>query len=244
MAGKLPNIKAKQNHIWEDVIDDEIRQIAGNYETRKGFRERPALLCIDNYNAVFGDRSEEVLEAMERFPSSCGLAAWEAIKPTKRLMAAARAASIPVIHTTRDDASQSGRSRLSSTKRIRRDSNPAWDHAFFSELVPEGDELIIRKTRASAFFGTSLIAHLTQMDVNQLIVCGNSTSGCIRASVIEGFMHGFNVAVVEECVFDRNWLSHKVNLFDMNSKYADVVFLDEALAYLKDNKQKGCRTQK
>lgn len=230
----MVNKKKKERHIWEDVIDDEIREIAGNYETRRGFRARPALLCIDNYNAVFGDYPEPVLEAMKRYPSSCGLAAWEAIKPTKRLMTAARKAGIPVIHTTRDDISQSGRSSLSSTKRIRRDSNPAWDHAFFRELVPDDGELVIRKTRASAFFGTSLIAHLTQMDVNQLVVCGNSTSGCVRASVIEGFMHGFNVAVVEECVFDRNWLSHKVNLFDMNSKYADVVFLDEALAYLEN----------
>ena len=222
----------KGTHTWEDVIDAEIRQIAGNYETRKGFRSRPALLCIDNYNAVFGDRPEPVLESMQRFPSSCGLAAWEALKPTKRLMEAARSAGIPVIHTTRDDLSQSGRSSLSSTKRVRHDSDPDWDHAFFPELVPADDELVIRKTRASAFFGTSLIAHLTQMDVNQLLVCGNSTSGCIRASVIEGFMHGFNVAVVEESVFDRNWLSHKVNLFDMNCKYADVVFLDDALGYL------------
>jgi len=225
--------KGKQNHTWEDVIDDEIRRIAGNYEARKGFRERPALLCIDNYNAVFGDRAEPVLKAMKRFPSTCGLAAWEALKPTKRLMAAARAAGIPVIHTTRDDSSHSGRSVVSATKRVRMDSDPAWDHAFFPELSPESGELVIRKTRASAFFGTSLIAHLIQMDVNQLLVCGNSTSGCVRASVIEGFMHGFNVAVVEECVFDRTWLSHKVNLFDMNCKYADVIFLREALAYLK-----------
>ncbi len=225
--------KGKRNHAWEDVVDDEIRQIAGDYETRKGFRDRPALLCIDNYNAVFGDRPEAVLKAMKRFPSSCGRAAWGAIKPTRRLMAAARASGIPIIHTTRDDLSKSGRSSLSSTKRIRRDSDPAWEHAFFPELLPASDELVIRKTRASAFFGTSLIAHLIQMDVNQLIVCGNSTSGCVRASVIEGFMHGFPVAVVEECVFDRNWLSHKVNLFDMNCKYADVVFLEEALAFLK-----------
>ena len=232
MKDKSPSSKGKRNHVWEDVIDDEIRQIAGNYETCKGFRSRPALLCIDNYNAVFGDRPEPVLASMQRFPSSCGLAAWEALKPTQRLMAAARSAGIPVIHTTRDDLSQSGRSSLSSTKRVRHDSDSAWDHAFFPELIPTGDELVIRKTRASAFFGTSLIAHLTQMDVNQLIVCGNSTSGCVRASVIEGFMHGFNVAVVEECVFDRNWLSHKVNLFDMNCKYADVVFLKEALAFL------------
>jgi maleamate amidohydrolase len=231
-----PVKKENRKHTWEDVIDDEIREIAGNYEARKGFRERPALLCIDNYNAVFGDRPEPVLQSMKRFPSSCGLAAWEALKPTKRLMAAARAAAISVIHTTRDDLSQSRRSTLSSTKRIRgrRDSDSAWDHVFFPELVPKDGELVIRKTRASAFFGTSLIAHLTQMDVNQLIVCGNSTSGCVRASVIEGFMYGFNVAVVEECVFDRNWLSHKVNLFDMNSKYADVIFLKDALTYLKN----------
>ncbi len=233
MKAKAPVRKGKAKHTWEDVIDDEIREIASNYEAAKGFRERPALLCIDNYNAVFGDRPEPVLEAMKRFPSSCGLAAWEALAPTKRLMAASRAAGIPVIHTTRDDLSQSGRSSLSSTKRVRRDSDPAWEHAFFAPLTPLADELVIRKTRASAFFGTSLIAHLVQMNVNQLLVCGNSTSGCVRASVIEGYMHGFNVAVVEECVFDRNWLSHKMNLFDMNSKYADVVFLKEALAYLK-----------
>lgn len=223
-----------KRHIWEDVIDDEIRRIAGNYESRRGFRSRPALLCIDNYNAVFGDRAEPVLESMKRFPSSCGLAAWEALGPTKRLMGAARAAGIPLIHTTRDPHSRSGRSSLSATKRRSARDESAGDYDLFSELAPKADELVIRKSRASAFFGTPLIAHLTELEVNQLIVCGNSTSGCVRASVVEGFMYGFQVAVVEECVFDRNWLSHKVNLFDMSCKYADVVFLDEALAYLAD----------
>jgi maleamate amidohydrolase len=233
LMDKMPGKARKGKHVWEDVIDNEIRRIAGNYETRAGFRERPALLCIDNYNAVFGDGPDPLLKAMKRFPSSCGPAAWDAVKPTKRLMAAARAAGIPVIHTTRDGLSSSARSRLSSTKRISRGSDSAGNHDFFPELTPADDELVIRKTRASAFFGTPLIAHLTQMEVNQLIVCGNSTSGCVRATTVDGFMHGFRVAVVEECVFDRNRLSHKVNLFDMNSKYADVVFLDEALAFLK-----------
>jgi nicotinamidase-related amidase len=91
---------------------------------------------------------------------------------------------------------------------------------------------VIRKTRASAFYGTPLAAHLVQMDVNTLVCVGNSTSGCVRASVLEGFMHGYSMVVVEECVFDRNWLSHKVNLFDMNCKYADVLFVDEVLDYL------------
>jgi nicotinamidase-related amidase len=197
-----------------------------------GQRGRPALLCIDNYNAVFGDRPEPVLEAMRRFPSSCGLAAWNALEPTQRVMAAARAAGIPVIHTTRDDATEAANSKTSSTKREVYGSDRDWNHAFFPPLAPQPGELVIRKTRASAFYGTALAAHLVQMDVNTLVCVGNSTSGCVRASVLEGYEHGYSMAVVEECVFDRNWLSHKVNLFDMNCKYADVLFVDEVLEYL------------
>jgi maleamate amidohydrolase len=221
-----------KRHAWEDVIDDEIRQIAGHYASRMGFRERPALLCIDNYNAVYGDRPEPVLESMKRFPSSCGQGAWDAVEPTRRLQAAARAAGIPVIHTTRDDATESARSRTTATKRAVEGSDRDWDHAFFAANAPEPGELVIRKPRASAFYATALSAHLTLLNVNQLIICGNSTSGCVRSTVIEGYMHGYGVAVVEDCVFDRNWLSHKVNLFDMNCKYADVVFLEEAVAFI------------
>jgi nicotinamidase-related amidase len=222
----------ERQHAWEDVIDDEIRQIASNYQERMGQRSRPALLCIDNYNAVFGDRPEPVLEAMRRFPSSCGLAAWQALEPTQRVMAAARAAGIPVIHTTADDATRARGSRTSATKRAVYGGDPAWNHAFFPALAPLPGELVIRKSRASAFYGTALAAHLVQLDVNTLICVGNSTSGCVRASVLEAFMRGYSVAVVEECVFDRNWLSHKVNLFDMHCKYADVLFLEEALEYI------------
>jgi maleamate amidohydrolase len=221
-----------RQHAWEDVIDDEIRQVASNYKGRMGQRGRPALLCIDNYNAVFGDRPEPVLEAMQRFPSSCGLAAWNALEPTQRVMAAARAAGIPVIHTTRDDATEAANSKTASTKREVYGGDRDWNHAFFPPLAPQPGELVIRKTRASAFYGTALAAHLVQMDVNTLVCVGNSTSGCVRASVLEGYEHGYSMVVVEECVFDRNWLSHKVNLFDMNCKYADVLFVDEVLEYL------------
>jgi nicotinamidase-related amidase len=226
-----------RQHAWEDVIDDEIRQVASNYKGRMGQRGRPALLCIDNYNAVFGDRPEPVLEAMQRFPSSCGLAAWNALEPTQRIMAAARTAGIPVIHTTRDDATEAASSKTTSTKRSVYGDDRDWNHALFPPLAPQPGELVIRKTRASAFYGTPLAAHLVQMDVNTLVCVGNSTSGCVRASVLEGYMHGYSMVVVEECVFDRNWLSHKVNLFDMNCKYADVLFLEEALEYLERVRQ-------
>lgn len=218
----------QRSHVWEDIIDDEIRQINKNYTERQGLRQRPALLCIDNYNAVFGDQAEPVLEAMKRFPSSCGLAAWNAIPPTQKLMAVARSAGIPVIHSTRDK-----QSRMHSTKRKRTaDRDPNWDYTHLSALAPEPDELVICKPRASVFHGTALSDHLVEMDVNTLIVCGNSTSGCVRASVNEAFMYGYRVGIVEECVFDRNWLSHKVNLFDMNAKYGDVMFLEEICDYI------------
>lgn len=221
-----------RRHAWDDLIDDDTRRIYAEYGARMGLRQHPALLCVDNYNAVFGDRPAPVLAAIDRFPSTCGEAAWAAIEPTMRLMGAAREAGIPVIHTTRDDITHAMTSPLRSTKRSRHGGDPAWDHAFFPRLAPAPGELVIRKTRASAFYGTPLDAHLVQMGVDTLIVCGNSTSGCVRATVLDGHMRGYAVAVVEECVFDRHPLIHGINLFDMNAKYADVMFIDEVLDYI------------
>src|SRR5205807_359447 len=78
-----------------------------------------------------------------------------------------------------------------------------------------------------SFFGTPLVAHLTQQGIDSLIVCGESTSGCVRASCVDGYSLGYHVSLVEECVFDRSPLSHKVNLFDLHHKYSDVMKLDE-----------------
>jgi nicotinamidase-related amidase len=173
-----------------------------------------------------------VLEAMKRFPSSCGLAAWNAIEPTQRLMAAARAAGIPVIHTKGMAQLPAAVQGTQTTKRNSASQDRAWEYHHFDQLAPLPGEIVIEKLRATAFYGTPINAYLTQLGVNSLIFCGNSTSGCVRASAVDGYNAGYSIAVVEECVFDRNWLSHKVNLFDLNSKYADVIFLDEALQYL------------
>jgi maleamate amidohydrolase len=221
-------------HAWEDVIDEEIRSIAGNYASRMGLRDKPALLCIDNYNAVFGDKPEPLQESMKRFPSSCGLAGWNAVEPTQKLMAAAREAGVPVMHTKGMAKPPEVLSSSSATKRSNMGQDMSWQFSHFDQLAPRADEIVIEKLRASAFYGTPLNAYLTQLGVNTLIFCGNSTSGCVRASAVDGYQAGYNVAVVEECVFDRNWLSHKVNLFDLNCKYADVMFLDEVLDYLSD----------
>ena len=88
------------------------------------------------------------------------------------------------------------------------------------------------KQRASVFFGTPLVAHLTQLGVQTLIICGESTSGCVRATAVDAYSHGYHVVLVEECCFDRSILSHKINLFDMHHKYVDVMHVDDVVAHL------------
>jgi maleamate amidohydrolase len=223
-----------RRHAWEDVIDDEIRAIAANYASRMGLKDRPALVCVDNYNAVFGDRPEPVLQAMKRFPSSCGEAAWKAIEPTQRLMAAAREAGIPVIHTTAIAEVPDIVRRAQTTKRANSGQDRAWDYSHFEQLAPLPGEMVLRKLRATAFYGTPLTAYFTELGIDSVVICGNSTSGCVRATAVDAYNAGYKVAIAEECVFDRNWLSHKVNLFDLNCKYADVMFVDELQDYLSD----------
>ena len=105
-------------------------------------------------------------------------------------------------------------------------------YAIKAELAPAPGELVIHKERASAFFGTPLIAHLQQKRIDSLIICGESTSGCVRASTVDAYSYGFHNVVVEECTYDRSLITHKVNLFDLHHKYADVMHIEEVLAHL------------
>jgi nicotinamidase-related amidase len=91
---------------------------------------------------------------------------------------------------------------------------------------------VIRKSGPSAFFGTALAAILNELRVDTLVIGGESTSGCVRASVVDGRAYRFQVLVVEECVFDRHEAAHAMSLFDMDQKYADVVTLEQAIKYL------------
>jgi nicotinamidase-related amidase len=100
------------------------------------------------------------------------------------------------------------------------------------EIAPTPADIIISKKKASAFFGTPLTGYLIDLGVDTLLVTGVSTSGCVRATVVDGHAYNFRVCVVEEGTFDRSIVAHKVNLFDMHMKYADVVSLEETKRYL------------
>lgn len=100
-------------------------------------------------------------------------------------------------------------------------------------LEPGSGELVIRKSKPSAFFGTSLVGLLNYMKVDSLIVTGMVTSGCVRATVIDAFSYNFRVVVPIECVADRSQVSHEVSLFDLDSKYASVLPLEEVIATIR-----------
>lgn len=101
---------------------------------------------------------------------------------------------------------------------------------FVEQAMPIEGEVILKKTGPSAFFGTPLTAQLAALGVDTLVVCGETTSGCIRATVVDGCSLGFRMIVAQEAVYDRHEASHAINLFDMAQKYADVLPVADVVA--------------
>jgi maleamate amidohydrolase len=216
-----------EDHCWKDVVDEEILEIYEPYRRELRVGRNPAILAIDLYNKAYQGGARPVREVNRLYPGSCGEHAWTALEPTRQLFAAARKAGIPVIYTTRHADTGGVRS---THRRMGREGEELYH--IKAELAPMPGDLVIYKERASGFFGTPLVVHLRQLGVESLIICGESTSGCVRASTVDAYSYAFHNVVVEECTYDRSLLSHKVNLFDLHHKYADVMHVDEVIAHL------------
>jgi len=224
-----------EDHCWKDIVSKDVLEIYSHYERRTLVGPSPALIAIDLYELSYQGGAKPVVELAKTYPSSCGENAYAAIEPTKRLFAAVRAAGLPVIYSIMDTRPDSLPGGVFATKRRSVPKDPAL-YAIKSEFKPQPGDVVITKQRASIFFGTPLVAHLTQLGVRTVIICGESTSGCVRASAVDAYSYGFHVVVVEECCFDRSLLSHKVNLFDLHHKYADVMKIDEVVTHLGTHK--------
>jgi len=224
-------VDAFEDHCWKDIVDPEILEIYTPYKRKTYIGAKPVLLAIDLYNLVFEGGPLPVHEAVKANQSSCGTYAWDAIEPIQKLLALVRSKNIAVIYTTNDIRKKTEKTAVHATHRKARKVDPQ-AYAIKAEFTPQPQDLIIFKERASGFFGTPLIAYLTQLGADSIIICGESTSGCVRASVVDAYSYGFHPVVVEECCFDRNLLSHKVNLFDLHHKYADVMHLEEVQTHL------------
>ncbi|NRN17503.1 isochorismatase family protein [Serratia marcescens] len=204
-----------------DTLSDNY---CGVWGQRIGFGRRPALLAIDFMQAY-------TTEGAPLFAPGVV----SAVEESRELLACARRTGIPVIHThIRYHAGHFADGGLWVKKApVMKDmvaGNPL--AAFCPAVAPLADEVVLSKQYASAFFGTALAPLLVAQGIDTLLMIGCSTSGCIRASAVDAVQHGFRAMVVRECVGDRHPGPHEANLFDIDSKYGDVVHKREALDYL------------
>ena len=197
-------------------------QIAG-FHGRAGFGKKPALIVVD-VNVGFTDPAS---------PLVCDLD--EVVAAIQALLRETRVAGFPVVFTTvAFDAAARAAARVFIEKvpaLLTLEAGSRWVE-IDPRLARAPEEPVLVKSFASAFFGTALSSLLASAGVDTVIVTGASTSGCVRATAVDALQHGYRVVVPREAVGDRNPAAHEANLYDLDTKYADVVSLEETLAYL------------
>jgi maleamate amidohydrolase len=220
--------------IWDDYLDERDQNVykKAGLGGKLGKGEKAALVIVDVQYGFTGDAAENIEKSIQTYPTSCGESSWEAIPHIQRLLHAAREAKLPIFFTIIEGSKSSANDNVAIKGNI-------FDHPALlegekgtqvvEELAPQHGEIVISKKKPSAFFGTPLVSYLISKQVDTVIITGCTTSGCVRASVIDAFSHNFKVIVPEECTFDRGVASHAINLFDIQQKYADVVPVDEVI---------------
>jgi maleamate amidohydrolase len=204
--------------------DEEARRIYA--EARLGesvtMGSRPAVLVVD-FSCGFTD-------------PECALGSdlSAEVDATRRLLDAAREKELPVIFTTIgfEQSLKDGGLWLQKVPSLGDLQLGGGWLEIDPRLGRRPEETVIVKKGASAFFGTNLAAVLVTQGIDSVILCGATTSGCVRATAIDLLQYGFPTLVPRECVGDRAQAPHEANLFDIQAKYADVVPLEEALAYV------------
>ncbi len=188
--------------------------------TRIGFGERPGVVVVD-FQLAFTD---------PRFPLGGSPHIARAVDNTATLLAAARRARAPVAlcYTAYSSEHDAPYWKVPS---VVSDFRHGWEGAELDPRLRAAGDAVFCKSAASIFFGTAVHSFLVKQRVDTLIVTGCTTSGCVRATVIDGFSHGFRVAVPEPCCGDMEDGPHRDNLRDIGRRYADVVSLDETLRY-------------
>ena len=227
--------------IWDKYLTERDKQVfkTSGFGARGGFGKRPALLIIDVSYGFAGDKPEPILDSIKRWSNSCGAESWDAIAVIKELASGFRAKKLPVIYTTgvnRADGWDVGSWAWKNTRTSESLPTPTQNidaNAIVSEIAPQAQDLVVLKQKPSGFFGSNLQSYLQLLGADSVVVTGTTTSGCVRATVIDAFSLNFRVAIAEDGCFDRSQASHAINLCDMHAKYADVMPGAEILDYIK-----------
>jgi maleamate amidohydrolase len=227
------------DRIWDAHLtaNDKAVLAASGFGATAGFGKRPALLIVDvNWNFT-SDKPEPILDSIKRWPASCGAISWVAIPVIKILADTFRAKKMPVIYTTgqsRTDAWDKGSWRFKNSRIGETVTRPNQmdGNQIVTDIAPQAQDIVVYKQKPSGFFGTNLASYLTLLGADSVVVTGTTTSGCVRATVLDAFSMNYRVAVVEDGCFDRCEVSHAVNLCDMHAKYSDVVKSSEVLEFI------------
>lgn len=220
--------------VWDDILTHTDQEVIrrGGYGKPRGLGERPALLIIDpQYNYAGADKP--ILEQIQDWPSGVGESAWRAIARLKPLISAFREKKRPILYTR-----QIQKSIAFDGFAAKADRGPAQyldgskGTSIVEAIAPQEGDFVIDKSYASAFYGTPLLSVLIKLKVDTLIVTGGTTGGCVRATCVDAISRSFDVAVVEDCVYDRICASHKVALLDLWMKYCDVISSSAAVDYV------------
>ena len=208
--------------VWDQYIDEPFRSRVSEQENPPEINQNSALIVIDLYNLVYEGGDRPVTELINQFPASCGEYAYRAIEPINNLITLFRDRGLPICFSTKDFE----RSQRSGNATHRSRNEPkSGDYEIYHAVDFRATDNLIKKLRASVFFDTDLQNTLQANKTRDIFIAGESTSGCVRASVIDAFSFGYRICVVEDCVFDQNIVSHAVNLYDMQHKYAQVTEL-------------------
>lgn len=224
---------------WDDFLTEQDKQLLAVWgkQGRDELGRRPVLLVVDVYYGAVGHERKPLLESIKDWPMSCGLEGWEAIDRMVELISAARTNNIPIVYARALPGFPTDPSRVTE----RGDKSRGVDHLpsdvralaneIVAEVAPQPGDLVIGKTCPSAFNGTPLAHYLRQIGADTVIVCGESTSGCVRAAALDAQALRYKVGIVGECCFDRLQASHWINLLDMHQKYGQVMDRKAAADY-------------
>jgi nicotinamidase-related amidase len=219
---------------WDQVItdDEKKRYKEAGFGGQGSIGKRPALLIIDVQYRTIGTTPKPYWQAIKEYPTSCGDVGWNAVENIKRLVSLFRDRGFPILYphvAPKNLATDGGRlaEKIPSIMGI-----DAKGYEFVEEIAPISGDILLPKKHPSAFFGTPLVSHLIDLNVDTLVVTGCTTSGCIRSSVTDAFAYNFKVLVPDDAVYDRSPTSHAVNLWDMNAKYADIHTSSEIISLI------------
>lgn len=223
-APRYEDLDVTTKRPWDGVVpvaEQELYRLAG-FGTSVGFGSRPALLVIDVQYRTVGSTPRPIGEAIREYPTACGDVGWAAVPRIATMIGAFRERGLPILfpHIAPKQGYDRGQfaDKVPGVMAI-----PAAGYDFVREAAPAGGDILVPKHQASAFSGTTLLSHLIRLGIDSLVFTGCTTSGCVRASVVDAASLNFRCVVPEDCVYDRSSVSHAVNLFDMASKYADVM---------------------